>query len=380
MELRRKAVPAGDTAKAPGQDPAQEPTEESGEGGRKQQTARAAFLRYLLRRAGLSVILVWGVATILFMVTQGIPGDPVSVMLGDEAAHDERARQVIIDRYGLDEPLHIQYINYWDNLRQGDFGQSMRTRRPVILELRRSFPATFELGLLAGFISLTFGVTLGIIAALNREKLIDQIIRVTTLAGISLPVFWAAMLALYVFHFQLGIFPTIGRLSPGVPQPEYITGAFTIDAALQGMWPTFWDALSHIALPALVLAAYTMTLLTRFTRSAVLEVLNEDYVRTAHAKGLSYGHVIIRHVLRAATVPIITVGGLMFTAVLSGTVLIEAIFGYPGLGNLIYQSALFLDVPSIVGVGLVIAFVYIAINFIIDILYGLIDPRIRVGT
>lgn len=338
-----------------------------------------AFLRYVLRRLGLSLLLIWGAGTILFLVTQGIPGDPVSVMLGDEAAHDERARAVIIERYGLDDPLHEQYINYWVNLSRGDFGLSLRTRGTVSAELARSLPATLELGILAGLMSLTAGVVLGVIAALRRDKILDHVIRFVTLAGISMPIFWVAMIALYLLHFRLGLFPTIGRLSPGVPRPDTITGMFTVDAALQGMWPTFWDAVSHLLLPALVLAAYTTTLLTRFTRSAVLEVLNEDYIRTANAKGLKHGYVVVRHVLRAATVPIITVAGLMFTSVLSGTVLIEAIFGYPGLGNLIYQSAYFLDVPAIVGVGMVIAILYVSINFIIDLLYGAVDPRIRLG-
>jgi peptide/nickel transport system permease protein len=353
-------LPTGDVGETP-------MTEHDAGSGR---SGRGAFLRYILRRLGLSLLLIWGAGTILFLVTQGIPGDPVSVMLGDEAA---------LERYGLDDPLHEQYINYWVNLSRGDFGLSLRTRGTVSAELARSLPATLELGILAGIMSLTAGVSLGVIAALRRDKILDHVIRFVTLAGISMPIFWVAMIALYLLHFRLGLFPTIGRLSPGTPRPDTITGMFTVDAALQGMWPTFWDALSHLLLPALVLAAYTTTLLTRFTRSAVLEVLNEDYIRTANAKGLKHGYVVVRHVLRAATVPIITVAGLMFTSVLSGTVLIEAIFGYPGLGNLIYQSAYFLDVPSIVGVGMVIAILYVSINFIIDLLYGAVDPRIRLG-
>ena len=343
------------------------------------RTGKKAFRRYVLRRIGLGLLLVWGVATLLFVVTQVVPGDPVALMLGDDAAHDERARQAIVERYGLDEPLAVQYVNHLTNTAQGDLGVSMRTRRPVSFEIARSLPATIELGLLAGLLAMAMGISLGIVAALNRDKFVDQFIRVASLTGISMPIFWTAMIALYVFHFRLGIFPTIGRLSAGATPPPHVTGAFTIDSLLAGDWETFRDTVSHLLLPALVLAAYTMTLLARFTRSAVLEILNEDYVRTARAKGLPFRIVINRHVLRAALVPIITVMGLMFTSVLTGTVLIEAIFGFPGLGNFMYQSALFLDMPGIVGGGLVIAVIYISINFVVDVLYGVIDPRIRLG-
>lgn len=338
---------------------------------------RALLRRYILKRMGVSVLLVGGVGTLLFVLMQLVPGDPVLVLIGEDAANDPAARQAVIDRYGLDQPLYVQFTEYWAALFRGDLGESMRTRRPVADEIMRSFPATMELGAIGGAMALVLGVFLGILSALKRNKLIDQVIRVASLGGISMPVFWTALVSLYVFHFQLGIFPTVGRLAAGADPPPHLTGAYTIDALVAGQFATFWDAVSHLMLPALVLAAYMTTVLARFTRSAVLEILSEDYIRTAHAKGLRFRTVVSRHVLRAASVPILTMVGVIFTSVLTGTVLIETIFGFPGMGNLMYLSAIFLDVPTITGVGLVVAVIYIGINFVVDLLYGVVDPRIR---
>lgn len=345
----------------------------------KKSGSRGSLRRYIFRRLASTAGLMIGVTLVLFLLVTAVPGDPIDMILGETAAADPVVRQVIIDRYGLDQPLVTRYFTYMGNLFQGDLGESMRTRRPMTVELARAIPATLELGILAGIIAALTGITLGTIAALNREKLVDQIIRVVTLAGISMPIFWTALVSFYVFHFRLGLLPSIGRLKAGASAPPHVTGAFTIDALIDGDLATFWDAFSHLLLPALVLGAYTMTLLARFTRSAVLEILNEDYIRTARAKGLPFRTVVNRHVVRAALVPVVTVVGLMFGSVLSGTVLIEAIFGFPGVGNLMYLSALLLDVQAIMSTGLVIAVVYVTVNFIVDILYGIIDPRIRLG-
>jgi peptide/nickel transport system permease protein len=205
----------------------------------------------------------------------------------------------------------------------------------------------------------------------------DQIIRVVSLLGVSVPGFWLALVALTLLSFRFAIFPGIGRLDPRLIPPATVTGAYTIDALLAGDWDTFRDALAHLLLPALVLAAYAAGLLTRFTRSAVLDVLGEDYVRMAWAKGLPGRVVVLDHVLRAALPSVITVGGVLFGNVLSGAVLTETIFAWPGLGQYTYLSATRLDLPAIVGVSLFVAVVYVSINFAVDVLYGVIDPRIR---
>lgn len=340
---------------------------------------KSSFGLFVLKRLGLSVFLLWGVATIMFLSARLVPGDPISVMLGEEASSDPESRQAMIEKFGLDRPLPEQYYLHMVNILQGDFGISMRTRGPVADELSAAIPASIELGVFAGVMSAVIGILLGIISALRRGKLADQIIRIVTVTGISVPLFWLALLALYLFKFQLGLFPGIGRLAPGAAPPPRITGMYTVDALVAGDWKTFEDAFMHLVIPGFVLAIFTITLITRFTRSAVLEILNEDYIRTARAKGLTSRRILFAHVLRAAFVPIVTVLGIMFGAVLAGAVLVEEIFNFPGIGQMMFRSAIFLDMPGMIGIGLVVAAIYIGISFITDVLYGVIDPRIRVS-
>jgi peptide/nickel transport system permease protein len=227
-------------------------------------------------------------------------------------------------------------------------------------------------------IAFFVGISLGVLAAVRRNRLTDQVLRVVSLGGISMPTFWLALVALYVFFFLLGWFPVGGRLDPGVFAPPHVTGLYTVDALLAGQTDVFANAVQHLILPACVLAAYNVGLLTRFTRSAVLEVINNDYIQAARAKGLPERSVILRHVLRAALPPIITVVGLAFANVMTGTVLVEKIFAWPGIGNYAFHATT-LDLPAIMGVSLFVAIVYIVVNFTVDILYGIVDPRIRVA-
>jgi peptide/nickel transport system permease protein len=217
-----------------------------------------------------------------------------------------------------------------------------------------------------------------VIAALRRNRPTDHALRVASLAGISMPTFWIALVALYVGFFRLGWFPGAERLDPGVSPPPSITGLYTIDALLDGNWGLFVQALHHLVLPALVLAAFNVSLLTRFTRSAVLEVIGNDYVRAARAKGLPERTVVLRYIVRGALPSVVTVLGLVFANVLTGAVLVEKIFSWPGIGQYAFQAAVNVDVPAIAGVSLFVAVVYITVNFIVDVLYGLIDPRIRI--
>ena len=336
------------------------------------------FARFLLRRASALVLLCLGISLVAFAFTQLVPGDPVAANLGEQAAADPAAVQAFKERYGLDEPVPVQYWRYLTNLLHGDLGESLQDHQPVRKNLATYAPATAELAILSTLIAILVGVTFGVIAAVRWNRPTDHLLRIVSLAGISMPTFWVALVALYVFFFRLGWFPGGDRLDPGLLAPPHKTGSYTVDAMLAGQWGTAWDAFHHLILPALVLAAYNVGLLTRYTRSAVLEVIRNDYVRAARAKGLPEATVLVRHVLRAALPSVITVIGLIFANVLTGTVLVETIFAWPGIGQYAYRSAVTLDLPSIMGVSLFVAVVYITVNFVVDVLYGVIDPRIRV--
>jgi peptide/nickel transport system permease protein len=331
----------------------------------------------LVRRLLTLPALLIGVTLVAFLLTHVVPGDPVAVALGEGGRDDPAAVAAFREKYGLDRPLPVQYMRYLGGLFRGDLGLSIRSQRPVRDELFRHIPATFELAIVATTLTLVFGVGLGIAAAMFNTTRLDQVIRFFSLIGLSLPGFWLALISLYLLSFKLRIFPGIGRLDPTLIPPPTITGAYTIDALLARDWPVFWDALAHVALPALVVSSYAAGLLTRFTRAAVLEVLGEDFVRMAWAKGLPRLAVIFHHVLRAALPSVITMLGILFGNVLSGAVLTEIIFAWPGIGQYAYVSAANLDLSAIVGVSIFVAIVYVTINFVVDVLYGVIDPRLR---
>lgn len=320
-----------------------------------------------------------GITFVAFVLTHFVPGDPAAAYLGDQAVENPQAVAAFRHEYGLDKPVPEQYLIYLEHLGQGNLGVSQQSHRPVLDDLKEYVPASAELAIAAGLIGALGGITFGLIAALFRDRWPDHLLRIGSLAGVSMPTFWLALAAFYLFFFKLGIAPGGGRLAPGVLPPPHVTGLYTVDAALAGQWSTLKSALGHLVMPALVLASYAIGVLTRFTRAAALDVLGNDYVRTARAKGLP-GHIIIlRHVLRPTLVGVLTVVGLMFGSLFSGAVLIETIFSWPGVGQYAYNSAINLDLPAIMGVSLFIAIVYIAINFIVDVLYGVIDPRIRLG-
>jgi peptide/nickel transport system permease protein len=333
--------------------------------------------RYVLRRLGTALLSLLGVTIITFILTNIVPSNPALTALGPQSASDPAAVRAYDVRNGLNRSLPEQYVTYMGHLLTGNLGVSRVTQRPVGQDLLKYAPASIELGLFAVVVALSVGVALGTLGAMLRDSWVDQVIRVGSLAGVSMPIFWLALVAFYVLSYKLGIFPGLGRLNPGETPPPTVTGMYTIDALIAGEWATFWSALSHVLLPALVLAAYALSLFTRFTRSAVLDVVNQEFVRTARAKGLSELVVAWRHVLRAALIPIITIAAVMFSIMLSGTIFIESIFSWPGLGEYAYQSATNLDLPAILGVTLFIGVIYITLNFCVDMLYGVIDPRIR---
>jgi peptide/nickel transport system permease protein len=337
------------------------------------------LVRFLVRRLLVGALLCLGITFVSFALTQVVPGDPVSANLGDRAASDPEIVAAFRARYGLDKPIPQQYLLYVERLFHGDLGESQQTHRPVTTDLAQYLPATIELATAAMILALVLGVALGVVAAISRDRWPDQIIRVVSLAGVSIPTFWLALVTFYIFFFKLGIAPGVGRLNPGGKAPPSITNMFTIDALLTGQWGTLGTALSHIVLPATVLAIYTIGSITRFTRAAMLESLSQDYVRAARAKGLPERTVILRHALRPALAAIVTVAGMAFGRMLSGTVLVESVFSWPGIGQYAYKSALALDLRAIMGVSLAVAVIYILVNMAVDIVYALIDPRIRLG-
>ncbi len=341
--------------------------------------ALPSLIRFILRRLVVGVLLCVGVTLVSFTLTQIVPGDPVAASLGEHAAADPETVAAFRQRFGLDKPLPEQYLIYIGNLVQGNLGESLQTRRPVAEDLAKYMSATIELSIVAMTIAMFGGVALGIIAAVNRDRWPDQVIRVISLAGVSVPTFWLSLVCLYVFFFQLGWSPGVGRLPPGGSSPVTITSLYTLDALLTGNWKLLSQALSHLALPALVLAVYTIGAITRFTRAAMLDAFQQDFVRSARAKGMPERTVILRHVLRPALAAIITVSGMAFGRMLGGAVLVESVFSWPGLGEYAYRSALALDLRAIMGVSLVIAAVYILVNLVVDVLYAVVDPRIRLS-
>lgn len=334
------------------------------------------FVRLLLRRSMALVVLILGISLVAFLLTHLVPGDPVAANLGPRAAANPAVVRAYKIRYGLDKPLPIQYEIYVSDLLHGDLGVSQLTRRPVTTDLRQFVPATVELGLLATIVACAIGLPLGLIAAVRRGSKLDQFLNVAALGGISTPSFWVALIALFVFSFLLHLVPGSGRLSPGALPPPTVTGMYSVDSLLAGDLSTFGDAIHHLILPGLVLAVSIAGLLQRFTRSAVLEVINNDYIIAAKAKGLPSTWILLRYTLRAALTPIVTLAGLEFAGLMSGAVLVETVFGFPGVGLYASRSALDLDIGGITGVSIFVAVVYIVFNFLVDVVYALIDPRV----
>jgi peptide/nickel transport system permease protein len=282
----------------------------------------------------------------------------------------------IRDEFGLDDPLPVQYGNYVSGLVQGDWGDSILSRRPVLEDLKVFWPATLELVMVAMFIATMVGMPLGVIAAVRADKFADQASRVISLLGVSMPAFWLAILMQLFFGLKLDWLPISGRLPTLTPPPDHVTGMYLVDSLLAGEWSTFVEALKHIILPAITLSFASLATIARFTRASLLEVLHNDYVRTARAKGLSERKVINRHALRNAFIPTLTMIGLSFGWSMGGSVLVETVFDWPGIGLYATKSALTLDFMPIMGIALLYGIVFSLINIAIDITYGFLDPRV----
>jgi peptide/nickel transport system permease protein len=333
-----------------------------------------AFLTLLRKRLLGLLLVVFGVSLITFAISHLIPGDPARLIAGDRASDELVAG--IRHQLGLDLPLYQQYGRYLLDLVQGDLGTSIRTNRPVLEDLQAFFPATLELAVVALFLAIVVGVPLGVLSAVYHNRAIDQIARTLAVTGISTPAFWLGLGAIVLFYGHLGWLPGGGRLSEGLAPPTMITGFYLIDALLAGNFSLFMDALKHLILPAATLGFVTLGVIARQIRSAMLDQLGEDYIRTARAYGLSRWTVILRHALPNALIPSVTVLGLTLGDLLYGAVLTETVFAWPGMGAYVVKSIQSLDFPAVMGFAILVSFIYVLLNMAIDLLYRVIDPRI----
>jgi peptide/nickel transport system permease protein len=318
-----------------------------------------------------------GMILVTFIITKSIPGDPLAAILGQRALSNPEIVANYRQKWGLDKSLPEQFAVYIINLFQGDMGQSIRTQRPVITDLKQFFPATAELALCAMFVAVSGGVSLGILAALKSQTWIDQLVRVIALIGSSMPVFWMALIVLQIFYAGLSWLPGPGRLDNSLTPPQTITGMYVVDGILTANWKVVFNALEHLILPSIVLGWYELGLIARITRASMLEVISADYIRTARSKGLRENVVTLRHAFPNAILPVVTVIGLAVAGLLAGAVQTETIFAWPGIGRYAVNSSETLDFPAIMGVTLVISIIFVITNLIVDLLYGVLDPRVR---
>jgi ABC-type dipeptide/oligopeptide/nickel transport systems, permease components len=333
------------------------------------------MLRFILGRLAVLIPTFIGVSIIAFTFIRVLPGDPVMLMSGERVMAEDRYQQ-IKKELGYDRPMPVQYLDYLTDIVSGDFGKSIVTRRPVLDDFKTLFPATVELSLCAMLIAVLIGVPAGVFAAIKRGSMFDQVTMGTALVGYSMPIFWWGLLLIILFSGMLGWTPVSGRISlMYFFQP--VTGFMLIDSLLVGPPGAFKSAVSHLILPSIVLGTIPLAIIARQTRSAMLEVLGEDYVRTARAKGLPPLRVVGVHALRNALIPVITTIGLQIGVLLAGAILTETIFSWPGIGKWMVDSVFKRDYPVIQSGLLIIAGIIMLVNIVVDLLYGLINPRIR---
>ncbi|WP_439577133.1 ABC transporter permease [Elioraea sp.] len=314
---------------------------------------------------------------VVFLIANTVPGDPVLAQLGDMAASNPETVREWRARWGLDLPLWERYWIFLTGLTRGDLGISIASQRPVLDDIAQYAPATIELATIAFLLALLIGIPLGIVAAVWRDTWVDNLARAVSLIGVSSPTFWLAFVMLALFYGGLEIAPGPGRLDPIAFPPDEVTGLFLVDSALARDWETFHDAAAHLVLPSIVLAAATIGLITRTTRAAMLESLGQDYVRVGRAKGLAERRVILGHALPNALIPVVTLGGLAYANLLTGAVMTETVFSWPGLGRYTFRSAAALDFPAIMGITLVVSVSYLLVNLLVDVSYAALDPRVR---
>jgi peptide/nickel transport system permease protein len=334
------------------------------------------MLRFVVRRLLLIVPILLGLSILVFLWIRALPGGPAEALLGERATASRVAE--VRHRYGLDKPIWTQYLSYLKATVEGDFGQSIASRRSVMSEIKQRFPATVQLAIAAMIFAIGVGLPLGFLAAKWYGSTFDHLSLVVSLIGISIPIFFLAVILKYVFSVRLGWLPSIGQISV-TRELAHPTNFYLLDAVIAWDWAAFWDVSKHLILPAIALGSIPLAIIMRITRAAVLDVQNEDYVRTARAKGLSPAIVDSRHVLRNAMLPISTIIGLQTGLLLSGAVLTETVFQYPGVGYWLAQAIFNRDYPVIQGGILFLAVVFVIVNLVVDVSYGFLNPRIRLS-
>lgn len=333
------------------------------------------MLIYIARRIMIMIPTLLGVTIIVFLMLHATPGDPAELLMGERAT--EESLQQLRDHLGLNEPLYVQYGMFMGRLLKGDLGETIWTRQKVWTEVKQRFPATIELSLVALFISCFAGMILGIISATKQYSIFDYVSMVGALAGVSMPIFWLGLVFMLIFSLNLGWLPLSGRLSIGIDL-DMVTNFYILDAVITRNWPAFKDAVWHIIMPAVTLSTIPTAIVARMTRSAMLDVLRQDYIKTAKAKGLSQLAVIFKHALRNAMIPVITTIGLQFGVLLGGAILTETIFAWPGVGKWMYDAVMQRDYMVIQGGTLFIAGLFVIINLCVDVLYAVVNPRISI--
>jgi peptide/nickel transport system permease protein len=334
------------------------------------------FLSYFLRRLSLVIPTLLGVTIITFTLTYVLPGNPAVVKAGPLVSPEIVAE--LEKSMGLDQPPWVQYWRYVSGVLQGDLGTSSSTGRPVLEDFKQRLPATLELTLASLFIAILVGVPLGVQSAVHRDTAVDHIGRVIGVVGVAMPTFWTGLLALYVFFYLLGVAPPpLGRLGAGITPPQSITGLYVIDSLLSGNWPALRSSLHQLMLPAATLGLSVMAPVARMVRSTMLEILESDYIKAAWAAGIPRRRVIYGDALGNALIPVVTILGIVFGFLMAGNAVVESVFAWPGIGNYAITSLMTKDSGPIQSFVLFVAVLYVAVNFLIDIVYGLIDPRIR---
>lgn len=332
------------------------------------------MIKYIIKRILMLIPVLLGISILVFLIMRVFSPDPAPIVLGQHATEQET--WAWREANGLNDPIYLQYLNYMKGVFTGDLGTSYFTKTKVTSEIFSRFPATMELAVAAILFAAIFGIIIGTISAVKKNSFFDHAGMILALIGVSMPIFWLGILLIIVFSGIFQVLPSGGRMDP-LLQPVGGTGFYIIDTLLMRDAEAFLDAIKHLILPSAALGMYSMAIITRMTRSSMIETLNQDYIRTARAKGITEKRVVCHHALRNALIPVTTVIGLQFGALLGGAVLTETVFSWPGIGNYTVQSILKSDFPVVQGVVLLIAFIFVVINLIVDIIYAFLDPRIK---
>lgn len=332
------------------------------------------MMKYILKRLALLVPVIIGVSVLVFLVMHVFTTDPASIILGQHATSEQVEK--LREELGLNKPLYVQYWMFIRGVFHGNFGNSLITKTSVTKEILSRFPATIELALAAIIIASVFGILMGILSAVKQNSIVDYISMLVSLLGVSMPIFWLGLMLIVLFSVKLHLLPVSGRISIGM-EPVHITGLYMLDSLISGNMVAFKDSFKHLILPAVALASYSTAIIARMTRSTMLEIIKQDYIRTARAKGLFEKAVILKHALRNALIPVTTVIGLQLGSLLGGAVLTETVFSWPGVGSYTIDAILKSDYPVVQGTVMILATVFVLVNLAVDLLYAYLDPRIK---